>query len=112
MVRRLLDELRDAGFIVSTDGRELFVAGDPASMTDDMRRRIGSFKHELIALVADTLPARDDLLTVCRDAVTGTEVNPEQLCDWLLEIGDPGWCVPKAVFYWAEKIHRLGRFPT
>lgn len=111
MVKRLLDDLRAAGFEVKTDGRQLFVAGDQEQMTDELRRRIGSFKHELIALVADTLPARDDLLEVCRDAVTGTDVDPARLCDWLLDIGDPGWCVPKAVFYWAEKIHRLGRFP-
>ena len=111
MVSKLLDELRAAGFTVTTNGSEINVAGPPENMTPEFRRRIAANKDGLIALVADTMPAPEVLLKLCRDAVTGTNVDPVELRDWLLEQDDPGWCVPRAVRRWAELIHGRGGFP-
>lgn len=111
MVSKLLNELRAAGFTVTTNGSEINVAGPPENMTPEFRRRIAANKDGLIALVADTMPAPEVLLKLCRDAVTGTDVDPVELRDWLLEQDDPGWCVPRAVRRWAELIHGRGGFP-
>jgi len=109
--KRLLNDLNDAGFEVTTDGLALNVAGPADRMTPALRRRLVEEKWALIALVANEMPDRDQLLDLCRDAVTGTDVAPEELTDWLLDRADPGCCTPKAVKRWAEIIHQRGGFP-
>jgi len=106
---RLLSELKTAGFTVTTDGVDLNISGP--FMTDELRDRIRQHKVELIAMVADTIPERPVLYQRCKDAVNGLDVDPSELCQWLLEQGDPGWCVPAAVRRWAEIIQRRG-FPS
>jgi len=106
---KLLQELKAAGFTVTTDGVNLNISGP--FMTDELRERIRQQKVELIAMVADTIPERADLLRVCTEACNGLNVNAAELADWLIEQGDPGWCVPAAVRRWAEIVHQRGGYP-
>lgn len=108
---RLLHELQNAGFTVRTDGTDLNISGPPEAMTDELREQIRQHKVELIAMVADTMPDRAYLYRRCKDAVIGLDVDPTELCDWLLDQDDPGWCVPAAVRRWAEIVHRRGGYP-
>ncbi len=109
--KKLLDELNQAGFTVTTDGLALNVAGPTDKMTPALRSRLVKEKWAVIALVANEMPEREQLLTICRDAVTGKSVDAEALADWLLEQHDPGWCTPMAVKRWAEIVHDRGGFP-
>ena len=109
--KKLLDELNAAGLTVTTDGLALNVAGPPDKMTPALRRRLVEDKWALIALVANEMPDRQQLINLCRDAVVGKSVDAEALANWLVEQRDPGWCTPMAIKRWAEIIHDRGEFP-
>lgn len=108
MVTQLLTDLRSLGYTVTTDGFELEVRGPTDRMSPDLRRRITANREALIALVADTMPARSILFSICRKAVAGLSVDASELTQWLIDQEDPGWCTPKAVRRWAEIIHHRG----
>lgn len=108
MVSRLLENLRAAGFTVTSNGLELNIAGPVEQMTPQLRRQITANRDSLIALVVDAMPERSVLFKRCKTACVGTGVDPSELCQWLIDQDDPGWCVPKAVKWWAEKIHQRG----
>ena len=108
MVSKLLAQLRADGFTVTSNGLELNIAGPVEKMTPERRRQITANRDELIALVVDDMPERSVLLNRCTEATVGTDVDPSQLCQWLVEQDDPGWCVPKAVKWWSEHILRNG----
>jgi hypothetical protein len=46
----------------------------------------------------------------CKAACKSLQVDPSELCDWLINQADPGWLVPAAVRRWAELIAERG-FP-
>ena len=108
MVTQLLSDLRALGFTVKTDGFELEIRGPVESMSPDLRRRITANRDALIALVADTMPARSILFSIAKKAVVGTGIDPSELTQWLINQDDPGWCTPKAVRRWAEIIRDRG----
>ena len=110
--KRLLDDLRAQGFDLTTDGLAIHVAGPTDKMTPDLRDKIMSRKWELIALCADTVPDESELMDRCKSACTGLNVDPGDLCAWLINQGDPGWCTPRAVRRWAELIEQRGGFPN
>lgn len=107
----LMHKLRADGFDLSTDGLAIHVAGPPDKMTPQRRDEIMARKWELIALIADTMPDQRELMQRCESACTGLNVDPADLCQWLIDQNDPGWCTPKAVRRWAEIISQRG-FPN
>ncbi|MDT8321999.1 MAG: hypothetical protein RQ826_15885 [Xanthomonadales bacterium] len=107
----LLEELKNSGLRVTTDGRDLNISGPDIAMTDDLMDRIRKHKIELIATVACTVPERADLLQQCKEATIGMDADPLTLCDWLIAQGDPGWCVPAAIRRWAEFVQQYVAYP-
>lgn len=110
MVRQLLEKLRAAGFTVTSNGLELTIVGPVEQMTPELRRQITANRDSLMVLVVDAMPERNELFKRCKSACTGTSVDPSELCQWLIDQGDPGWCVLKAVNWWAQRINQRG-FP-
>lgn len=110
--RLLLGDLRAQGFELTTDGLAIHVAGPTDKMTPELRDKIMARKWELIALIADAMPDEQELMSRCTAACTGLNVDPGELCQWLIARADPGWCVPAAVRRWAELIHERGGFPN
>jgi hypothetical protein len=48
---------------------------------------------------AEEMPDRPDLFRICKKACIGTDVDPSQLCQDLIDGGDPVHCTPEGVAY-------------
>ena len=62
-----------------------------------------------LATVTVATPATDEpLLTRCRRACSGLDLDPAQLAAWLIEQADPDWLHPAPIHWWAQRIARHG----
>jgi len=54
------------------------------------------------------MPEFFDLMPVCRRACRDKYIDARDLARWLIAQGDPDWCAPYCVGWWASYIERHG----
>jgi|GEM_PF-5024272 len=74
-VFRVMADLRYAGMWFRVEGDDLFVTGNTAKLTDDLRGKIAHHKPDIIAAL-NQLPPACHLPTVCLNAGYCAECEP------------------------------------
>lgn len=55
-----------------------------------------------------SIPNRETLTEICREACKGTSIDPDRLAYFLASEGDPEWMKPEAVKRWALIVQGMG----